>query len=58
VANAHGIELEHRSEPREQPGQGEHERSEAYDDAHESRDSKKTEAAFEFIQPSHCVAAW
>ena len=56
MANTHGIELEHRSESRKQPGQGEDERSEADDNAHESRHSKKTKAAFEFIQPSHCCA--
>jgi hypothetical protein len=43
------IQIEHESKIWIQPYQHEHQRGEAHDDPHQSRDCKKSKAAFEFI---------
>ncbi len=53
VANTRGIEIERGTETRIQPHQREDQRGEADHDADQSRNAKKTKAAFEFIQPGH-----
>ena len=58
MENTRRIQIEHEAKIRIQPHQHEHQRGEAYDDPHQSRDCNKTEVSFEFVQPSHCVAAW
>ena len=56
MANARWIEIEHRNKIRIQAHEDKDERVEPDDDANQSGDSEKTEAAFEFIEPSHVAA--
>src|SRR5207244_7233007 len=53
VANASWIEIEHRNKIRIQAHEDKDERIEPDNDANQSGDSEKTEAAFQFIQRSH-----
>ena len=53
VANARWIEIEHGNKIRLQAHEDKDERIEPDNDANQPRDSEKTEAPFEFIQPSH-----
>ena len=53
MEDARRIQIEHEAKIRIQPHQHEHQRGEAHDDSHQPRDRKKTEASFEFVQPSH-----
>src|ERR1051326_3673620 len=53
LANAGRIEVKRKTKIRVEPHQRPYQRGEADHNADQSRDTKKTKAAFEFIQPGH-----
>jgi hypothetical protein len=53
VANPPGIQIDHETKTRVQTNQQENERVKSDHDSHQPRNTEKTEAAFELIEPSH-----
>jgi hypothetical protein len=53
VTNAPGIKIEHETKTRVQTNQQKNERVKSDNDPHQAWDTEKTEAPFEFVEPSH-----
>jgi hypothetical protein len=53
VANPRGIEIDHETKTGAQTNQQKNERVKSHHDPHQPGNTEKTEAAFEFVEPSH-----